>query len=105
MNNNYIEKEELVKEWEKWRDSGDKPETRTISERLGEMIYLIAVKLLTKRHFVRYPQDVKDELAQEGCLKCIKSLKNIDPKKGSVFAYLTMTCWSAFMNYLVRYYK
>lgn len=69
------------------------------------MIYLIATKLLTKKQFVDYPQDVKEELAQEACLKCIKSLKNINPQKGSVFAYFTCCCWSAFMNYLAKYYR
>jgi hypothetical protein len=64
----------------------------------------MANKLLTKKQFVDYPQDIKDELAQEGCLKCLKSLKNINPE-GNLFSYFTSACWSAFMNYLVKYYR
>lgn len=37
-------------------------------------------------------------------MKCIKSLKNINPD-GNIFSYLTSACWSAFMNYLVKYYR
>lgn len=46
-----------------WFASGPTPETRTISDRLGELILLIANKLLTKSQFIDYPQDVKQELA------------------------------------------
>lgn len=44
-------------------------------------------------------------MRQEACLKCIKNLKNLDPTKGDVFAYLTQICWSAYITFLSKYYR
>ena len=65
----------------------------------------IAIKLLTHPNFNRYPQDMKDEMKQDAVLKQMKNLKNLDPSKGSLFAYLTQCCWTAFVVYLADHYK
>lgn len=48
---------------------------------------------------------MKDEMAQEGYIKCHKNLKNYKPDKGKIFTYLTYCCWSAFVSYLDKHYK
>ena len=60
---------------------------------------------MNHRNFVRYPYDMKDEMAQEGYIKCHKNLKNYDPTKGKLFSYFTHCCWSANMDYLNKYYR
>jgi len=66
---------------------------------------MISLRLLNHPSFNRYPQDMKDEMQQEGVLKQVRNLKNLDPSKGSVFAYLTQCCWTAFIVYLGQHYK
>lgn len=34
----------------------------------------------------------------------MKNLKNLDPSKGNLFAYLTSACWTAFIVYLKKHY-
>ncbi len=102
---NYIEESTLVKQLQAWRDSAKKVEDRTISEDLAKSIMLIATNLLRHKRFVRYPQQDKDDMRQNAIVKCFKNLKNIDTKKGTVFSYITRTCWTAYIDYLVRYYK
>ena len=65
----------------------------------------IAIKLLNHPNFNRYPQDMKDEMRQEAVLKQMKNIKNLDPEKGSLFAYLTQCAWTAFVVYLADHYK
>jgi DNA-directed RNA polymerase specialized sigma24 family protein len=64
----------------------------------------IATKLTTHKNFRGYRHDMKDDMIQEACVKCLKNLKNVDPSKGSVFSYFTHVCWSAFVTYLAKYY-
>ena len=66
---------------------------------------LISLRLLNHPSFNRYPQDMKDEMQQEGVLKQVRNLKNLDPSKGSLFAYLTQCCWTAFIVYLGHHYR
>lgn len=48
---------------------------------------------------------MKEDMRQEAYIKCQKNLKNIDPEKGSLFAYFTTCCWTAFVVYLGKHYE
>ena len=48
---------------------------------------------------------MKEEMAQDGYIKCHKNLKNYNPAKGTLFSYFTRCCWTAFVTYLVKHYK
>ena len=60
---------------------------------------------MNHERFKRYPKYAKEEMAQDGVVKCIKNLKNYQPSKGKLFSYFTQCCWSANMDYLNKYYK
>lgn len=65
----------------------------------------IAEHLLTHPQFHGYPKYAKDEMLQEGALKCLKNIKNFNPEKGSIFSYFTLCCHTAFITYLSKYYN
>lgn len=45
-------------------------------------------------------------MAQEACLKIIKSLKNMDESRhAQFFSYWSCCCYSAFLNYLKKHYR
>lgn len=49
---------------------------------------------------------MKEEMAQEACMKIIKSLKNMrGDKRSSFFSYWSCCCYSAFINYLTKHYR
>lgn len=102
--NNYIENDDIMAEWEKWVASSPDPSKRMPTELLGQQIMTIAEHLLTSSQFHGYPKYAKDEMLQEGALKCLKNLKNFKPEKGSIFSYLTLCCHTAFITYLGKYY-
>ena len=67
---------------------------------------LLCQRLLTNSRFVRYPNWLKDEMTQEGCVKILKNLKNMKEEyRKSFFAYWTLAATSAFMVVLAKYYK
>ena len=37
--------------------------------------------------------------------KILRNLKNLDPSKGSLFAYWTQIAWTAFIDHLSKHYK
>jgi len=68
-------------------------------------MYTIATHLLEHTRFSRYPKQEKDDMRQEGVLKCVKNLKNFNPEKGTIFNYFTRCCWTAYIVHLTEYYK
>ena len=45
-------------------------------------------------------------MAQEGCLKIIKNLKNMrEDKRKSFFSYWSCCCWTAYITYLRKKYE
>lgn len=104
-NSKYISEEELIEQWQLWIESAQKPEDRTIPNKLVEQIYLMARHLLEHPRFVRYPAHMKDDMTQEGVIKVCKNLKNFKPSKGRLFNYATTCLWTAFIVHLGKYYK
>lgn len=96
----YLTSQQIYDQWLIWKETG------TISEEMGKMMLLLAQKVMTMKYFNRYPQDMKDEMVQEGCAKIMKNLHNMKPeKKSGFFSYWTHCVFTAGMVYLSNYYK
>lgn len=101
----FINEQDILEQWGVWKNSAEKLEDRVIPDKLIEQMYVIATHLLEHKRFVRYPYHEKEDMKQEGVLKCMKNLKNYDPTKGKIFSYFTRCCWTAYVVYLAQYYK
>ena len=73
---------------------------------MGKYMLLLCERMLTNPRFRAYPEWLKDEMKQEGCLKILRNLKNMrEDKKGSFFSYWTITAWTAYIVVLGKYYE
>ena len=102
---NFIQEQDILDQWDVWRKSARKLENRTVPDKLVEQMYVIASHLLEHPRFMRYPLHEKEEMKQDGVVKCVKNLKNYDPLKGNIFSYFTRCCWTAYVDHLAKYYK
>ena len=102
--NNFINEKDIIEQWGVWKNSAKNVEDRKVPDKLIEQMYVISSHLLEHQRFVRYPHYEKQDMMQEGVLKCMKNLKNYDPTKGKIFSYFTRCCWTAFIVYLAKYY-
>ena len=104
--NYYVRNKDLLEELYKWRDTNpDNPEERVISERLGEMMFMIAKRLTNHFNFSRYPEELKEDMVSLGCYKAITGLKNYNFEYKNPFAYLTQIFWNANVATCAKYYK
>lgn len=77
-----------------------------ISERMGEYMLTLSRHIMQNRRFVRYPEQMKDDMVQEGVLKIVKNLKNMKAGyKDSFFAYWSMCVFTSAYSYLKKHYK
>ena len=60
-----------------------------MTEQLGQYALLLATKLTSKPQFCRYPQHIKEEMISDAVIKILKNLHNLNPARGSLFAYWT----------------
>jgi DNA-directed RNA polymerase specialized sigma24 family protein len=91
----YVNNNELLIEVRKYKESGK------MSERLGEMILMIARNYATKGSYAGYTW-VEDFIA-EAALTCVRYLKSFDENKyaePNPFAYITTICRNAFIAYI-----
>ena len=78
---NYVNNKEIMVEMIEYRRTG------VISERLGEMYYLIASNLANKSNFIGYTW--KDDMIADAVLTCVKYCKNFNPEKSNnPFGYI-----------------
>lgn len=89
MKQNFLEEDDIIEQWNLWKSSSDDIESRVVSEELARQMMTIAEHLLCHERFKRYPTYAKEEMAQDGVVKCMKNLKNYDPSKGKLFSYFT----------------
>jgi DNA-directed RNA polymerase specialized sigma subunit len=95
MANNYVNNEELLNEIIIFREND------VLSEKLGEMILVIAKNYSTKGRFCNYTW--REDMVSEAVLTCCKYLKNFNPEKSSnAFAYVTKICHNAFKGYIKK---
>jgi hypothetical protein len=100
MGEKYIDNEELLEEIKKFK------KTKKYSERLGEMILLIANNYSTLGSFNGYTW--KDDMVGEAVLTCLKYLHNFDPDKQikpNPFAYIGTIVHRSFVNYIKKQKK
>lgn len=94
----YVKNKDMLEEMELYK------QTNRVSDRLGEMFYLIAFNLSNKNNFAGYTW--KDEMVSEAVLTCIKYCKNFNPEKSkNPFAYFTKYCYNAFRAYIKKQNK
>lgn len=95
---NYVENEELLEEIIKFK------KTKIMSDRLGEMILLIAKRFSTIGKFRNYTW--RDDMIADAVLTCVKYCHSFDPKKSTnPHAYITKICLNQFRQYLKKQKK
>lgn len=101
----YVSPKELKEEVIKYIKSGDSVETRTISNRLGEMIMLIAKHYATKPNFSGY--FFKNEFISNAVYYMCKNLSkiNINLPNCNPFSYLTAITYCSFISTIKKYKK
>ena len=96
----YLTAEDIYQDWVEWKRTG------VVSEKMGRDMLTLAQHVMENRRFVRYREDMKSEMVQEGVLKIMKNLKNMrEEYRGAFFNYWTRCVFTAAVVYLGRYYK
>lgn len=75
----------------------------TVTEEFGGMIFKISKNLSNKGNFNQYTY--KEDFIMEGLHNTIKYFHNYKPDKGTVFNYITMICYNAFVAYIEKQKK
>jgi len=99
---NYLSNKDLLYEIENFQKDG------VASETLGQMLLTLAWQISNKYSFIRYDEEVKQDMVSLAILTGLKSLKNFDPEKQKYpnpFAYLTQVIINAFKAHLKQQYK
>jgi len=100
MGEDYVNNEELLEEIKKFK------KTNKYSERLGEMILLIATNYSNLGSFNGYTW--KDDMIGEAVLTCLKYLHNFNPDKQikpNPFAYIGTIVHRSFVNFIKKQKK
>lgn len=74
-----------------------------VTDEFGEMILKISRNLSNKTNFNQYTY--KEDFVMEGLHNTIKYFHNYKPEKGTVFNYITMICYNAFVAYIEKQKK
>ena len=106
---NYLDNEEIVKELTAYKESGTiidgKFSGGIVSERLGEMLQIIARNFSSKGSFASYTW--RDDMISDAVYTCVKYMHNFKEKEKNpnAFAYLTTITRNAFLNYIKKQKK
>jgi hypothetical protein len=73
------------------------------TEEFGTMIFKISKNLSNKGNFNQYTY--KEDFIMEGLHNTIKYFHNYKPEKGTIFNYITMICYNAFVAYIEKQKK
>ena len=98
---NYLEAEELYKEYKKSVEDGK------CTDKLGLMFITLTNHILRSPSFNRYPKEMKEDLQGHAIVKLIKSLKTVklDFTPHQIFNFATRSVYTAFLSELSRHYK
>ena len=91
----YVTNKELLPEIIEFKKTGK------MSGELGRMLLAIATNYSSKGSFAGYTW--REDMVSDALLTCVKYLHNFDPDKQKYpnpFAYITMICHNAFVNYI-----
>lgn len=106
MKKQYATSAEIYAEWVKWRDSAERPEDRTIPERLGLIVHEIAWRMANSSKYRGYPLALLDDMAGDAVLKVFRNLKNMkEEKRDSFFSYVTLCVQCSFWSTLAKHYR
>ena len=76
------------------------------TEEYGTCCMLIVENMLHSRSFRGYSQHLKEDMAGNAYLRCMKAVQTFDQKKTqNAFGYITRTVWTAFLQILKDHYK
>lgn len=94
----YVDNDELLNEIIEYKKTG------VFSDKLGEMILLIAKGYASKGNFSNYTWI--EDMIQEASLTCVKYIRNFDPKKSdNAFSYVSTICQRSFINWINKQNK
>lgn len=76
------------------------------TEEYGECCMLIVDNMLHGHSFRGYSQHMKEDMAGNAYLRCMKAISTFDSAKTqNAFGYITRTTWTAFLQVLKEHYK
>ena len=72
----------------------------------GTCCMMIVENMLHARSFRGYSQHLKEDMAGNAYLRCMKAVQTFDKNKTqNAFGYITRTIWTAFLQILKDHYK
>ena len=76
------------------------------TEEYGACCMMIVENMLHSRSFCGYSQHLKEDMAGNAYLRCMKAVQTFDKNKTqNAFGYITRTVWTAFLQILKDHYK
>ena len=76
------------------------------TEEYGKCCMLIVDNMLHGRSFRGYSQHMKEDMAGNAYLRCMKAIHTFNAQKTeNAFGYITRTVWTAFLQILKDHYK
>lgn len=76
------------------------------TEEYGACCMMIVENMLHARSFRGYSQHLKEDMAGNAYLRCMRAVQTFDTKKTqNAFGYVTRTVWTAFLQILKDHYK
>lgn len=102
----YATSEQIYAEWVKWRDSAERPEDRTIPEKLGLIVREIAERMANSSKYGGYPRALLEDMTGDAVLKVFRNLKNMrEERREAFFNYVTLCVQCSFWTSLARHYR
>lgn len=76
------------------------------TEEYGTCCMMIVENMLHSHSFRGYSQHLKEDMAGNAYLRCMKAVQTFDTNKTqNAFGYITRTVWTAFLQILKDHYK
>ena len=98
--NNYVDKAEFFADMVESQDKGFPTEAYALK------CQLVASKMLQGKSFRGYSDELKEDLAGNALVKCMRAIHTFDrTKTQNVFGYITRTCYTSFLLTLKDHYK
>jgi len=104
---NYCSKDEMYKEIADYQNRLKKDPNAKMSDRLGIMIWQMAIKISGHSNFRHYPSSEKDEIVECGIAKMVDCIDKFDLTRSekNPFGYLTTCCFNSMKAACKRYYR
>lgn len=104
--NFYITSEQIYEQWQIWKCSAVEVKDRIIPDKLALYIKQMAEGITHKSSFVRYNDELKQEMVSDALLKVFRNLKNMkEERKESFFSYISRTIYCSIYTTLGKHYR